>query len=127
MPSEANGNALERLEKLREAVKSARDEKVRLEERIKAKAEERDAILAELGEAGVSEDELEATIAKLSKKLEAELGKAEQIIASAEAPDPVAAADEAGGEFTANEFAAGEGEEFTQGDGDELDDLDDIV
>lgn len=90
----------ERLEKLREAVKNARDEKVRLDERIKAKTEERTTILAELEEAGVSEDKLDLTIEKLSKKLDGELSKAEQIIAFAEAPDPLAAAEEAGGEFT---------------------------
>jgi len=109
---ETSGDTLERLEKLREAVKSARDEKVRLDERLKAKAEERAAILAELEEAGVSEGELESTIAKLSQKLEAELTKAEQVIASAEVTDPVTAAAEDGGEFT-------------QGAADELDDLDD--
>jgi len=110
MQKETGEDTLERLERLREAVKNARDEKVRLDERLKAKAEERAAILAELKEAGVSEGELESTITKLSQKLEAELTKAEQVIASAEVMDPVAAA------------AAEDGGEFTQGAADDLDD-----
>lgn len=90
----------ERLETLRESVKQARDEKVRLEERAAAKAEEREKILSELKEMGIAEGELDSAIAKLSKRLDEELTKAEQIAAAADAADPVAAAAAAGGEFT---------------------------
>ncbi len=87
-----------RLDKLQKAVKDARDEKVRLEERSKAKSEERAGILAELKELGVSEKTLGSTIEKLSKKLDSELAKAEQILSVVESGDPISAA--AGGEFT---------------------------
>lgn len=90
----------ERLETLRESVKQARDEKVRLEERAAAKAEEREKILSELKELGIAEGELDSAIVKLSKRLDEELTKAEQIAAAADAADPVAAAAAAGGEFT---------------------------
>jgi chromosome segregation ATPase len=103
----------ERLEKLQQAVKTARDEKVRLEERAKAKSEERASILAELKELGVSEKELDATIEKLAKKLDTELAKAEQILSVVESDDPVSAAGKEG--------------EFTQGSTDDIDDdLDDL-
>jgi len=99
-----------RLDKLQKAVKDARDEKVRLEERSKAKSEEKAGILAELKELGVSEKTLDSTIEKLSKKLESELAKAEKILLVAELGDPVS--------------AAAEGGEFTQGDSIDDDDLD---
>lgn len=89
-----------RLERLQKAVKDARDEKVRLEERSKAKSEERAGILAELKELGVSEKTLDLTIEKLSKKLDSELAKAEQILSVAESGDPISVAVEEGGEFT---------------------------
>jgi len=88
-----------RLDKLQRAVKDARDEKVRLEERSKAKSEERAGILAELKELGVSEKTLGSTIEKLSKKLDSELAKAEQILSVVGSGDPISAAAE-GGEFT---------------------------
>lgn len=97
-----------RLDRLQKAVKDARDEKVRLEERSKAKSEERAGILAELKELGVSEKALDSTIEKLSKKLDSELTKAEQILSVVESGDPISAAEE----------------EFTQGDVDDDDDLD---
>ncbi len=89
-----------RLERLQTAVKNARDEKVRLEERFKAKSEERAGILAELKELGVSEKTLGSTIEKLSKKLDSELSKAEQILSVVESGDPISVAAEDGGEFT---------------------------
>ena len=96
-----------RLDKLQKAVKDARDEKVRLEERSKAKSEEKAGILAELKELGVSEKTLDSTIEKLSKKLDSELVKAEQILLVVESGDPISAE-----------------EEFTQGDvADDDDDL----
>lgn len=101
-----------RLERLQKAVKDARDEKVRLEERFKAKSEEKAGILAELKELGVSEKALDPTIEKLSKKLDSELAKAEQILSVVEAGDPIS--------------AAAEGGEFTQGDADDDDDDDDL-
>lgn len=103
----------DRLDRLRQAVKDARDEKVRLEERASAKAEEREKILAELTEMGVAEGDLDSTIAKLSKKLDDELNKAEQIVSAAEPTDPIAAA-AAAGEFTEDDSAGGGDDEFDE-------------
>ncbi len=94
----ANETTKVRLERLQKAVKDARDEKVRLEERSKAKSEERSGILAELKELGVSEKALDSTIERLSKKLDSELTKAEQILSVVESGDPISVA--ADGEFT---------------------------
>ena len=104
----AKKDVQERLEALRQAVKDARDEKVRLEERAKAKAEERSRILAELQKMGVAEADLDSTIEKLARKLDEELRAAERIVAAAECADPIAAAAEAGGEFAQAQFAEDE-------------------
>lgn len=80
-------DAKERLDTLRRKVTVARDEKVRLEERRKAKDEERKQILAKLKELGVKEDDLDDTIAKLTKKRDSELDKAEAIINDIELSD----------------------------------------
>jgi len=101
----AKKDVQERLNALRQAVKDARDEKVRLEERSKAKEEEKSRILAELQKMGVAESDLDSTIEKLSRKLDEELHAAERIVAAAECADPIAAAEEAGGEFTQAQFA----------------------
>jgi chromosome segregation ATPase len=114
--SDKKDGVQERLEALRQAVKDARDEKVRLEERAKAKAEERSRILAELQKLGVAESDLDSTIEKLARKLDEELHAAERIVAAAECADPIVAAEEAGGEFTQAQFAE---------DDDHIDGLDD--
>lgn len=88
----------ERLDKLRRAVSEAKDEKVRLEERFKSKTEEKKRLLGELKKLGVTEDDLDETIKKLTKKRDDALGKAEAIIGNLEATDPIAASDD--GEFT---------------------------
>ena len=80
-------DAKERLDILRQKVSAARDEKVRLEERRKAKDAERKQILAGLKELGVKEDDLDGTIAKLTRKRDLELDKAEAIINDIELSD----------------------------------------
>ena len=80
-------DAKERLDTLRQKVSAARDEKVRLEERRKAKDAERKTILAGLKDMGVGEDDLDDTIAKLTRKRDSELDKAEVIINDIELSD----------------------------------------
>ena len=80
-------DAKERLDILRQKVSAARDEKVRLEERRKAKDAERKQILAGLKELSVKEDDLDDTIAKLTRKRDSELDKAEAIINDIELSD----------------------------------------
>jgi len=105
----AKRSVQERLDALRQAVKDARDEKVRLEERSKAKGDERSKILAELKKMGVAESDLDSTIERLAKKLDEELLAAEGIVAAAECADPIAAAEEAGGEFAQAQFGEDDG------------------
>ncbi|MCH7984674.1 MAG: hypothetical protein IIC28_11970 [Chloroflexi bacterium] len=80
-------DAKERLDTLRQKVATARDEKVRLEERRKAKDAERKQILTGLKELGVEEGDLDDTIAKLTRKRDSELDKAETIINDIELSD----------------------------------------
>ncbi len=76
----ANGNIANRLSVLKSKIEQGKVEKTRAETNLESFTKQRDEVVAEMAELGVTPESVDAEIERLDVEIEANLSKAEELL-----------------------------------------------
>ena len=75
-----NGDVTARLNNLKSQIDSGKTEKTRAETNLESYTKQRDEVVKEMAELGVTPETVDAEIARLDAEVEADLSKAEELL-----------------------------------------------
>lgn len=75
-----NGDIAARLNNLKSQIETGKTEKTRAETNLESYTKQRDEVVAEMAELGVTPETVDAEIARLDAEVEADLNKAEELL-----------------------------------------------